>query len=437
MCLSNFSVGDRKIKTRDVASSGIPFHSSLLDRIAEELEQKLLEIIPDRRMKPRNWISTSKTAEKSPSDISNTECVEYFNGSYHANNFKSMVQFCNAATQNISEKAVIFEIAPQALLTSQLIKCIGNEATYIRPMQKPHDTMIGLLTAVGNAFNAGLKIDSNALLANVEHPIVSAMPFISPLVDWKHTDKWEVPKYTPANANCGGGSSFSYKIDLSDPQWSFLSGHVIDGRIIFPATGYLYLALKSFRNMMSEKSKKKNQVAFEFSNVTFHAATIFEDVGDQDDENRAECELFVSILPISGEFLIFQSGQNLVCSGAINSTTSSHFDAKFAALEETSNAIASPHDPTSNQLASDVESLDVLDRASIYSAFNLRGYNYSGSFAQLSQHNSLKSQTTIELKATANSRPGSSAVNTDPVIHSLDDIQLIPLMDMMLQCSLL
>lgn len=56
---------------------------------------------------------------------------------------------------------------------------------------------------------------------------------ISPLIKWQHEDQWEISKYAKKT------SSGERDILIRLKEHEYLRGHVIDGRNLYPATGYL------------------------------------------------------------------------------------------------------------------------------------------------------------------------------------------------------
>jgi fatty acid synthase len=52
------------------------------------------------------------------------------------------------------------------------------------------------------------------------------------------------------------------KFSITDADWSFLRDHAIDGRILFPATGYIMLAWRRFAALKGQPWMK-TPVAFE------------------------------------------------------------------------------------------------------------------------------------------------------------------------------
>ena len=67
-------------------------------------------------------------------------------------------------------------------------------------------------------------------------PVGKGTPMIASMIEWDHSVEWAV-------ANFGGKAYRSGElvvdIDISKEEYKYLAGHTIDGRILFPATGYL------------------------------------------------------------------------------------------------------------------------------------------------------------------------------------------------------
>ena len=75
----------------------------------------------------------------------------------------------------------------------------------------------------------------------------------------------------------GSNSNFLYEVDISpDSEDRYLIGHKIDGRVLFPATGYLVLAWRSLAKM---KGRNYKEMPVEFKNVHIHRATILPNEG--------------------------------------------------------------------------------------------------------------------------------------------------------------
>jgi fatty acid synthase len=80
----------------------------------------------------------------------------------------------------------------------------------------------------------------------------------------------------------GGGANSSngcgFDIDMShDSEDRYLTGHKIDGRVLFPAAGYLWLAWKTLAKCIA---KQYDELTVLFENVDIHRATILPESGN-------------------------------------------------------------------------------------------------------------------------------------------------------------
>lgn len=66
----------------------------------------------------------------------------------------------------------------------------------------------------------------------VKFPVPAGTPMIAPLIRWNHSgEDWYVPKFEIEGRNKSEGGQ-TYKINLNDPKFEYISGHVFDGRVI-------------------------------------------------------------------------------------------------------------------------------------------------------------------------------------------------------------
>ncbi len=76
----------------------------------------------------------------------------------------------------------------------------------------------------------------------------------------------------------GAQSAFSYEIDASEKsEENYLVGHMIDGRVLYPATGYLVLAWRAFAKL---NGQVYDQMPVCFEDVHIHRATILPQTGN-------------------------------------------------------------------------------------------------------------------------------------------------------------
>ncbi|CAG7786650.1 unnamed protein product, partial [Allacma fusca] len=98
---------------------------------------------------------------------------------------------------------------------------------------------------------------------------------------------------------------FKYNISIASEHEAFLEGHSIDGKVVYPATGYLYLAWRSFAKLQESNS---DQLPIVFEDVRFDRVTLL--------SNRSDTEFLVNIFPGNGQFEISQNDMT-VCLGVI------------------------------------------------------------------------------------------------------------------------
>lgn len=156
---------------------------------------------------------------------------------YHVNNLLSPVRFAEALRE-VPERALLLEVAPHALLQAVLRRALPLAVHVPLLRRDAPDLAAHLLAAAGRAYCAGAQPRVGALYPPVAWPAPRGTPRLAAHVLWDHSSEWSV-------ANFGAASRSGENIiecDLSRPEDDFISGHNIDGRVLFPATGYLVRA---------------------------------------------------------------------------------------------------------------------------------------------------------------------------------------------------
>lgn len=91
---------------------------------------------------------------------------------------------------------------------------------------------------------------------------------IAPLVRWEHSEDWYVTMYRVQDKIKSGERNIS--ISIKEDEFEYLTGHVIDGRNLFPATGYLvniYISMKLLTKIeiiLTTKCLRLNEVVLYF-----------------------------------------------------------------------------------------------------------------------------------------------------------------------------
>ncbi|KAF5303247.1 hypothetical protein FQA39_LY09986 [Lamprigera yunnana] len=84
-----------------------------------------------------------------------------------------------------------------------------------------------LLSSLGRLHQLGYDLKLDKLYSNVEWPVSRGTPNVSPVIGWNHTDSWHFYRHQMQISNCV--QTFDFSLKSHDPNWSFLSGHVLDG----------------------------------------------------------------------------------------------------------------------------------------------------------------------------------------------------------------
>lgn len=85
---------------------------------------------------------------------------------------------------------------------------------------------------------------------------------------WKHSDNWFVAPYKMVEKIASGERTI--EISIANEYFEYIKGHVIDGRNLFPATGYLCLVWQTLGMMIGQLYM---EISVIIENVKFNRAT--------------------------------------------------------------------------------------------------------------------------------------------------------------------
>ncbi|XP_063827966.1 fatty acid synthase [Ostrinia nubilalis] len=329
---------------RRVNSSGVAFHSKYIAAAAPLLRRSLERVITNPKPRSSRWVSSSL-----PRDQWNSDLAKMSDVAYHVNNLLSPVRFADALKE-IPARALVVEVAPHALLQAVLKRAVPAPAAHVALVRRDAaDARLHLLAALGRLFAAGAQPALGALYPAVPFPVPPGTPGLASSVLWDHGVEWAVANFA-APARSGENV---IEIDLNRAEDEFLMGHEIDGRVLFPATGYLTLV---WRTMAKLHNKKPEELAVVIENVAFRRATIL--------TRDAPVRFLVNVLEGTGEFNVCEAGAAVV-TGTV----------RVAA------------DPAAERLPLDVADVPPanpaeipLEEDDVYKELRLRGYNYGGAF---------------------------------------------------------
>lgn len=349
-------LSSENIFAREVKSSGISFHSYYMNPIGPHLLKKLKEIIPEPKLRSSKWICSSLPEQRWGEDLAKYSAPEYF-----VNNLVSPVLF-KEAFEKVPNNANLIEIAPHCLLQAILKRSMSKDAVYVPLMKRNNNdgNMEILFSAIGTLYQLGFNPLVEKFYPKVEFPVSRGTQSLSPLVKWDHSQSWLVTQY-PEYFNPSSNADFTVKCDINEAEDEYIADHCVDGRILFPATGYLLLAWKMLAKC---KGQFYDKMPVLFENVTLHRATIL--------TKTNSAKFVVRLMETSGDFSVSEGG-NVIVSGKIFAQTEESPLKQQSLLEHDS--IGSP------MYEEDI----TLSQKEIYKEMRVRGYDYGTNFQGLHQ----------------------------------------------------
>ncbi|KAH8409664.1 hypothetical protein KR222_001306 [Zaprionus bogoriensis] len=331
----------KDIFAKEVPCSNIAYHSRYIAQMGDPLLNYMKETVPHAKPRSDKWLSTSvpKSEWEAPER-------KLCSAEYHTNNLLSSVLF-EETFALLPKNSLTIEIAPHGLLGAILKRSMTNGVHLPLTNRGNKNNALFFMTALGKLFQNGLMVPVANLYPKVQFPVSRSTPSISSLIRWDHSEDWFVTKYENMKTKSSGERIFS--INLGSDNEEFMSGHVIDGKILVPATCYLQYVWETFSLMYHGPSYM--DVPIEFEEVQFLRATNMTANG--------EVELNVMIHYGTGHFEITEAGE-LVVTGKIR-------EIEYPTVPEV----------YSFEKESD---FPMVAKKDFYKELKLRGYHYNGSF---------------------------------------------------------
>ncbi|GFS62657.1 fatty acid synthase [Trichonephila inaurata madagascariensis] len=278
---------------RLVNSHGYGFHCKHVHAAAPALRKAQEKLIPNPKLRSERWVSSSYTESERNNPDCKTASSEYF-----VHNLMSSVRFKDAI-QSIPPNAVIIEIGPHFLLQSIVKRSVGTRASYFGLMKRNDTNNVDfLMESLGKLYNEGVDPKIERLYPPVQFPVPRGIPSISDLIKWNHSQSFHVPKYTTKMNEF----SMEFTFDKDD---AYILDHKIDGRSLFPATGYICIA---WQVLATKLRKNFLEMPVVIENFKIHRATVVTPL--------VLTKFFINILDSSGRFEI-KEGPSIVASGKV------------------------------------------------------------------------------------------------------------------------
>ncbi|KAJ6015189.1 PKS-like enzyme, partial [Penicillium herquei] len=279
----------------------LAYHSRFMEEISAHYKSLL-----DRR----SLVLSSKHSQvKMFSSVTGGEMGMPADSEYWKANMQSPVLFEQAVHAMMSDEQppdFLVEIGPSGALAGpfkQIVKALSTKAPRIeyhascrRHAVVPED----IFNVAGQLFLKGRSIDMSAVNSHAHDRNPSVLVDL-PNYAWNHTTKywfesktskdWRFRNY-PNHDLLGGkvlGTPWSaptWKKVLRPSDLTWLLDHRIDGQVLFPAAGYIAMAVEAaFQTLQSQgfidSSLKVHQAAYRLRNVRFVKALVFKENSEQ------------------------------------------------------------------------------------------------------------------------------------------------------------
>lgn len=156
-----------------------------------------------------------------------------------------------------------------------VVKCgsgvTSNHKNVVRIVsEEDEDAVENLLKNLGCLYLMGVDMALDELYPKISFPVSRGTPMIGPLVKLNHTRFWPLATYDINKKLLK--EIKTVVINTRQREWHSITGHVIDGRNLVPATGYLFAVWQILSEQMSKPLTKMN---ITFENVKFLRAINF------------------------------------------------------------------------------------------------------------------------------------------------------------------
>ena len=158
-------------------------------------------------------------------------------------------------------------------------------------------------------------------------------------------------------------TTYEIAVDLQSPPHAAIEGHKVEDSIVYPATGYIFIAWTHFADVLGMEWESTPVI---LQNVKFHRPTVL----NKDQPTR----LLFSLFTASGKFEL-KSENTVIASGSLEVLQDKDYATTLANVHDQSSSRNCEQKPTCTSAG-----WLPLKTPDIYKELRLRGLNYTGDF---------------------------------------------------------
>ncbi|MCX7920863.1 MAG: amino acid adenylation domain-containing protein [Clostridia bacterium] len=224
----------------------IPFHSAYMDPIKDELLEELKDIKPQKAKMPLYSTATGCKADGGELDAS-----------YWWKNVRGTVYFTKALDAIVDDGYSVFlEIGPHPVLAASISECMAEmkkEGRILCSLRRKEDEQQRVIASLAELYTMGFDVNWKMFYPNGKFTRL-------PIYPWKKDKYWVEPQDVqqrrlgnidhPLLGRRLYATQPTWEAGMNSEYFAYLRDHQIQGNIVFPAAGYIEMALSALKSML-------------------------------------------------------------------------------------------------------------------------------------------------------------------------------------------
>jgi acyl transferase domain-containing protein/NADPH:quinone reductase-like Zn-dependent oxidoreductase/SAM-dependent methyltransferase/acyl carrier protein len=234
------------------------FHSPQMDAVREELLKSLVGITPRTASKLMISTVTGKPAEGMSCDAE-----------YWWQNVRQSVRFGDTVLAFIDIGFRMFvEVGPHPVLSAYVLESLSSrqtEGVVVPSLRREQDEQVQMMSSLGALYAHGYPIALSSLYPTGRFLKLPSYP-------WQHQPYWhESESVRTSRLGLQAHPLLGKRLVTADPSWkvelnrvshSYLHDHRVHGHVVFPAAGYIEMALAAARELFGTGTYVLEEIEF-------------------------------------------------------------------------------------------------------------------------------------------------------------------------------